>query len=163
MHTQGPVLIAYDGSPDARFAIDEAASFLAGVKAVVLYARQPMEGLAAHLEGHPALEDVRNIDAATMDAAERIAADGAEYARNAGLDADPKVASTNDAISDVIVRISNEIDASLIVMGSRGRRGLRALVLGSTSHQVLHHALRPTLVIPSPSLVTARRRAADPG
>ena len=51
MHSTGPVLIAYDGSEDARFAIDEAARAVTGADAVVLYVRQPLESYAAHLEG----------------------------------------------------------------------------------------------------------------
>lgn len=38
-----------------------------------------------------------------------------------------------------IVRIANTINADLIVVGSHGRHGL-ALLLGSTSNGVLHHA-----------------------
>lgn len=92
MPTDTPVLIAYDGSPDARFAIDQAATMLAGVKnTVVLYVRQPLEGLEAELAGHAALENVRDLDAASMDVAECIAAEGAEYAAKAGLVADPRV------------------------------------------------------------------------
>jgi len=160
MQTNGPILIAYDGSDDARFAIDSAAAYLSGAEAVVVYARQPLESVAAHLEGHPVLEDVAEVDAASRDAAERVAAEGAEYATRAGFRAQPRVVSSTEAPSDAIVAAADDIDASLIVLGSRGRRGLRALLLGSTSHHVLHHVRRPTLVIPSPPLVDARRRAA---
>ncbi|SJM94849.1 universal stress protein [Crenothrix polyspora] len=38
-----------------------------------------------------------------------------------------------------IVRIANTINADLIIVGSHGRHGL-ALLLGSTSNGVLHHA-----------------------
>jgi nucleotide-binding universal stress UspA family protein len=85
MHTDRPILIAYDGSDDARHAIDEAAAIHPGARAIVLYAREPLESAAAHLEGHPALEDVRGIDADLRDAAERLAADGADYARRPAL------------------------------------------------------------------------------
>ena len=122
MTSPGPILLAYDGSEDARHAIEHAAAQRPGADVVVLYVRQPLEGLAAHLEGHLALEDVRGIDAAARDGAERLAAEGADLARQAGLKAEPRVAGAIDAAADTIVRVADELDASLIVVGSRGRR-----------------------------------------
>lgn len=152
----GPLLIAYDGSPDARAAIDSVAALMPSANAVVLYARQPLESVAAHLEGHPALEGLQGLDAATLDASERIAEQGAQHARRAGLTAEPRVSSTMATASEAIVDAAEQIDAALIVLGSRGRRGLAAALLGSTSTNVLHHTRRPTLVIPSDTLVAAR-------
>jgi nucleotide-binding universal stress UspA family protein len=156
------VLIAYDGSPDARHAITETARLLPDTRAVVLYVRQPLESVAAHLEGHPAIEDVRDIDLKTVDAAETLAAEGADQARGLGLAAKPRVATYPDAVvADVIVDVAEQLDASLIVLGSRGRRGLAALLAGSTSTHVLHAAHRPVLVIPSTPLAAARRQTAS--
>lgn len=45
-----------------------------------------------------------------------------------------------------IVRVANEIEADLIVIGSHGRHGL-ALLLGSTANGVLHHALCDVLAV----------------
>lgn len=160
--TTACVLIAYDGSPDARTAITEVARLLPGVQAIVLYARQPLEGLAAHLDGHRALEDLRGVEKASLDASERIAFEGAEYARAAGLDAEPRVLSRMSTASEAIVQVADEIDAALIVLGSRGRGGLWSAVLGSTSVNVLHHARRPTMVVPSDAVVSARRRSSQP-
>jgi nucleotide-binding universal stress UspA family protein len=46
-----------------------------------------------------------------------------------------------------IVDAADEHDASLIVMGSRGRGDLSGLVLGSTAHKVIHLTHRPVLVV----------------
>jgi nucleotide-binding universal stress UspA family protein len=56
------------------------------------------------------------------------------------------------------------LNVDLIVLGSRGLRGFKATLLGSTSANVLHHATRPTLVIPSDDVAGARRslRTATP-
>ena len=161
MTSPGPILLAYDGSEDAQHAIEHAAALRPGADVVVIYVRQPLEGLAGHLEGHPALEEVGDIDAAARDGAERLAAEGAERAREAGLDAAPRVASATEAAADTIVRVADELDASLIVVGSRGRRRIASLVLGSVSHNVVHQTGRPVLIVPSPSLAAARAHLAE--
>ncbi|WP_028280212.1 universal stress protein [Arthrobacter sp. H5] len=151
------LLIAYDGSIDAQSAVQSAATMFPEASVVVLYARQPLEGFAAHLEGHPALEELAGLDAATLDVSERIADEGAQLARRLGFDAEPRVSSTMATASEAIIDTAEEVNADLIIVGSRGRRGFKATLLGSTSASVLHHATRPTLVIPSDSVASARR------
>ena len=46
-----------------------------------------------------------------------------------------------------IIEDAHEHDAGVIVMGSRGRGDLTGLVLGSTTHKVIHLADRPVLVV----------------
>jgi nucleotide-binding universal stress UspA family protein len=41
-----------------------------------------------------------------------------------------------------------EVDADLLVVGERGRRGLTAALLGSVTTEVLHRAGRPVVVVP---------------
>ena len=153
------LLIAYDGSLNAQSALHTAAGLFPGATAVLLYARQPMEGFAAHLEGHPALEKLQDLDAAALDVSEQIAADGAKLASDLGLIAEPLISSTMATASEAIVGTAEELNVDLIVLGSRGMRGLKATLLGSTSAAVLHHATRPTLVIPSDAVASARRKA----
>ena len=49
--------------------------------------------------------------------------------------------------ADVILAESK--GAAMVVVGARGRGGFAALVLGSVSSQVVHHAPVPVVVIPS--------------
>jgi nucleotide-binding universal stress UspA family protein len=46
-----------------------------------------------------------------------------------------------------IVGLSEEIGAGLIVMGSRGRGGVRRALMGSVSDSVIHHAHCPVMVV----------------
>jgi len=162
MPTENPVLIAYDGSEIARHAIAEAAPLLAGRRVVVAYARRADESVAAHLEGHPTIERVEEDREPELDDAHRIAREGARIAREAGLDAEARVVAIPEPAGDAIIHAADQLDAAMIVMGSRGRRELKSLLLGSASHHVVHHAHRPVLVIPSPKLAQARRAVARP-
>ncbi|MGN6034822.1 universal stress protein [Brevibacterium casei] len=150
------LLIAFDDSPNARSAVETAATLFPGAESLILYARQPMESFAAHLQGHVPVEDLAGLDAASLDASSQIAARGAEFAGAHGLLAEPLVSSTVATAAEAIISVAEERDLDLIVLGSRGRRGLRATILGSTSAEVLHHATRPTLVIPSDAVAQAR-------
>jgi nucleotide-binding universal stress UspA family protein len=46
-----------------------------------------------------------------------------------------------------IVESANDKNASIIVMGTRGRSDIAGLVLGSVAHKVLHLTERPVLVV----------------
>lgn len=49
--------------------------------------------------------------------------------------------------ADAIADYADEVDAGLIVIGSRGWGAIKAAVLGSTSQRVLHHTDRNVLVV----------------
>jgi nucleotide-binding universal stress UspA family protein len=139
------MLICYDGSDAARRAIDCAAELLGGRTAVVL-------AVAAPLTAGQALDSLGTIEKApeelNQEAAALRAQEGAQYARSAGLTAEPRgeiAAPTWRGIIDA----ADELDATVIVIGSRGLRGFRELIEGSLSHQVAQHTGRPVLIVPS--------------
>ena len=47
------------------------------------------------------------------------------------------------------IRVSEETVADLLIVGSRGHSGLRRMLLGSNSEDIVHHAHRPVLVVRS--------------
>lgn len=52
--------------------------------------------------------------------------------------------------AEMILRVAEEIQADLIVLGARGLNRLAELVLGSVSHRVLTHATCSTLIVKAP-------------
>jgi nucleotide-binding universal stress UspA family protein len=59
----------------------------------------------------------------------------------------PEIRTTFGPAAEVIVRTAEEIDASLIVMGTRGRSGLKRLMLGSVTESVLSETMRAVVTL----------------
>ena len=85
----------------------------------------------------------------TTDALQR-ARQGAERARRAGFEAEAR-AELASPTYEGIVDVADEIDAAVIVIGSRGLSGAREAFEGSISHAVAEHAGRPVLIVPPPN------------
>ena len=62
-----------------------------------------------------------------------------------------------------IIRTAREIDAGLIVIGSRGLRGLPRALLGSTAERVVRYAPIPVMTFHGPLPVTEEDRAKEGG
>lgn len=143
MERQSPMLIAYDGSENAQHAITQMRQLVDRERpTIVLHAWTP----------------VGATDEETI--AEGVALEGAQLAREAGFDAKAETIRAVAPTWETIVNAADELGASLIVLGSRGLRSVRTLILGSVAHQVVHHAHHPVLVIPSDELVEVRRTLA---
>src|SRR5919112_5221171 len=48
---------------------------------------------------------------------------------------------------EVVLKLGDELEADLLLVGSRGHRGLRRMLVGSNSEAIVHHAHRPVLVV----------------
>ncbi|TDE57406.1 universal stress protein [Nonomuraea mesophila] len=147
------ILIAYDGSDDADAAIAFAAEMFRGADAVVLtvWERLVMTSARASVGLMMTMDQSGIEDEAIAKAMRELADRGADRARQGGLNAVPRCDVDSVAVWSTIVDVANEIDAKLIVTGTRGLGGVRSLLLGSTSDRVLHHAGRPVLVVPAPA------------
>lgn len=148
------ILIAYDGSDDAQAAVGYAARHVKAEPAVVMTVWEP---LLAQVNW-ASLAAVTAVTAWQEDGgyeeqkeAERLARHGADLARDNGLtEVTTRAERGAGPVWAAIVDTADELNASLIVTGSRGLGGARSMILGSVSTRVLHHARRPTLVVPPP-------------
>jgi nucleotide-binding universal stress UspA family protein len=148
---KSPLLLCYDGSEDAKAAIGRAGELFGGRSAVVLTVwegfTEVMARAGAGLAAAPL--DFEAIDAASEQAARDRAEEGADLAREAGLEAQPRIAKRLVAVWQTIVDTARELDAEAIVVGTRGLTGLKSVLLGSVSRGVLQHAGRPVMVVPA--------------
>lgn len=161
------ILICYDGSDDAKAAIDQAGKLLGGQPATVLTVWQPFaEVLAETPLGvgiAPGVPNIEEADHASRAAADRLAAEGAELARQAGFNAQPRESTRLQTTAHAILAEAEACGASAIVMGSRGLTGVKSLLLGSVSHEVLQRADRTVIVVPSSAVADSRKgRHVDP-
>jgi nucleotide-binding universal stress UspA family protein len=138
------VLFAYDGADLAALAIEEAARQLEpGRDAVVLTVWRPF-GVGfvppPHVEFDAAApEEVKK-------AAEETAAQGASMAQAAGFRAQ-SFAHKEALAWKGISRVADDRDASLIVLGSHGKRGVAGVFLDSVAGDVAAHSGRTVLIV----------------
>jgi nucleotide-binding universal stress UspA family protein len=78
----------------------------------------------------------------------RLLAEGVALANEAGFDATGRLEESGGSPWRTLLDVADELDASLIVLGTHGVSGVRA-VLGSVSTAVTHHAKRPLLLVPA--------------
>lgn len=155
------ILIAYDGSKDAQSAIDQAGELIAGEPATVLSVWEPFVDVMTRtgvvgVSFTPLDIDSEQIDKAYEEGARERAAEGAQRARRAGLNAEPRTRARHETIAATILAEADQVGARAIVLGTRGLTRIKSLLLGSVSHAVLQHADRPVIVVPSPEIAHKR-------
>jgi nucleotide-binding universal stress UspA family protein len=159
------ILICYDGSDDAKAAIEQGAALLGSQSATVLTVWEPfLETLTRHASAFnisAGIVDAEEIDKVTTQEAEQRAQEGAELARQAGWGAEPRTVSQRTTTYEAILAEAEALGASAILMGSRGLTGLKSLLLGSVSHAVIQHADRTVIVVPSPGVAASRARSRE--
>jgi nucleotide-binding universal stress UspA family protein len=136
------ILIAIDGSPSAREAVEfglelaaEQEAMLAFVHVVPAVDVLPTAGFGVT---SARLHDVTEADRAPLEEAAKIAAER-------GVPAGVHLLQGNPV--DEIVAAADSLDADLIVVGSRGHGTVMNALLGSVSRGVLHEARRPVLIV----------------
>ncbi|MFN8108363.1 MAG: universal stress protein [Thermoleophilia bacterium] len=144
LNTAGPVVLAYDGSDRAAFAIERAGVELApGREALVVCVWHPADVGFTPVDG-------RHLHAADADevrrAAEETAEQGASLADAAGFRARP-LAVEGTPTWRGIVDAAEQHGATLIVFGSHQRKGLLGHLAGSVTAATTAHCGAAVLVV----------------
>lgn len=151
------ILIAYDGSDDAKAAIEQASKLFPGETVTVLTVWQRFIDTMARVGGgYSIVFDYDEIDVEAEKGALEKAQEGVALAREAGLDATARTAVVDSTVAGAILAEATAVEAGAVVCGSRGYGGVKSLMLGSTSHHILQHADLPVVVVPSPAVAAAR-------
>jgi nucleotide-binding universal stress UspA family protein len=159
------LILGYDGSPPASAAIDAGAALFPGARAWVTHLWAPpfaSEALRRRLwTGRGHVDDfVTAVEREGEREAQRLAANGVTLARAAGWQAEAMVRRTYGGAGLELGQIAGELGADLVLVGSRGLGGTEAF-LGSVSDMMVHHSLRPGLVVPHPLLAAEATALAE--
>ncbi|WP_112237746.1 universal stress protein [Kribbella monticola] len=133
----GPILIGTDGSEDSdaavRFGFEEAQR--TGSDLQVVYCWQPM-----------------GRNEVSIDEAEELLKDWLADSLAPYRDKFPGVRVRAEVVAGrpSVVLVERSSGCSMVVVGSRGRGGVRGLLLGSVSQNLLHHANCPIAVVRPP-------------
>lgn len=122
------ILIGYDGSPHGKLALERAATLADEADTISVISVAPFE---------PTPADIL-IRKNALAEAETMLGDS-----SAKLNLVEATGRAERAIIDEV----NETNADIVIIGSRGRSGLAATVLGSVSTHVVQHAPCDVLVV----------------
>jgi nucleotide-binding universal stress UspA family protein len=139
---QGPIVVAYDGSPASDAALVWAAgeALARGNDLMLLHVQAP---LPAEIVGFDPSAGLAFGDWEKSGQVLLAAAQAKAEAHAPGLRIHTRL--EYEAVVPALLEVSS--DASLLVVGSRGRGGFTGLLLGSVSTQVTAHAQCPVVVV----------------
>lgn len=142
------ILVATDGSTLSKKAVSSAIALakLSGAELVALKVipRYPQ----SYFEGGLALpaSDIAKVEKQWAEHGQAVVDAIAKSSAAKGL-AVKAVTAKSDLVSEAIIATAKKHKCDLIVMASHGRKGIKRLLLGSETQQVLTHSHIPVLVL----------------
>ena len=146
------ILLATDGSEDATLAARTAVNIAneTGSELHVVYVEEVPKGLFApeprRIEELIAPEFEDKMRQRAEDDARQYLEEQVQKIKEAGGEVAQAHAKFGRPDAE-IVRLAEELGAGIVVVGSRGRGGVRRALLGSVSDSVVRHAPCPVLVV----------------
>ena len=142
------IMVATDGSTLSKKAVTHAINLaqLSGAELVALKVvpRYPQ----SYFEGGMVLpaSDIGRIEKQWTEHSQTIVNAVAKSGSAKGVTV-KAITSKSDLVSDAIIAAAKKHKCDLIVMASHGRKGIKRVLLGSETHQVLTHSTVPVLVL----------------
>ena len=135
------ILVATDGSKDARLAIRAAVDLANGtgseLHVVHVWRLPPTAAYASTVENHSRVYERQAVE--FLEEQVKLTKDGGGTVTAVHL--------REGRAPDEIAGLAQELDVDLLVLGSRGLGTIKRLVVGSVSEGVVHLAPSPTLVV----------------
>ena len=139
------ILLATDGSEEAELTASTAAE-LAKASASELHVLHVGPGLPFYeLPDYPVR--FKEVVAEQRREAQKILDDQVRGVEASGVTVVGAHLSMDERPARAIVELGEKLGAGLVVMGSRGRGGLRRTLMGSVSDSVVRHAHCPVMVV----------------
>ena len=142
------ILVATDGSSLSKKAVANAIQLAATCGAELVALKVVPRYPQTYFEGSIPLtaDEIGRIEKQWTDAAASNLAAVQKAATSKGV-ACKTVTVKSDVVSDAIINTAKKQKVDLVVMASHGRKGIKRLLLGSETQQVLTHCHTPVLVL----------------
>ena len=143
------ILVAVDGSATSNKAIAaalEMASYSGGRSVVRLV--HVLDEMAYFAGLDPYAGQTYSVIGLMREAGEKILADGLAIAQSAGVQADTLLVDhLGSHLAEAVATQTKAWDASLVVVGTHGRRGIGRMLLGSGAEKIIRLSTCPVLVV----------------
>ena len=142
------ILVATDGSSLSKKAVSSAIELAATCGAELLALKVVPRYPQAYFEGSIPLsaEEISRVETQWTESAQALLKTVEKSAKSKGV-VIKSLTVKSDVVSDAIIAAAKKQKADLIVMASHGRKGIKRLLLGSETQQVLTHSHIPVLVL----------------
>lgn len=141
------ILVAIDGSPTSSNALGEAVKLaqLSGARLRIAHIVDPIRRMTGF--ERPEVY-VREILPALLREGEAVLAGARSQSEAAGVQTDTVlIEGAGEAVWQLLVNDAKTSGASLLVVGTHGRKGVNRVLLGSDAEQVARNATVPVLLV----------------
>lgn len=142
------ILVATDGSPLSKKAVNSAIALAALTEAELVALKVVPRYPVSYFEGSLPLpaKEIARVEQQWAESAQAMVDAVQKSALGKGVKV-KAITVKSDIVSDAIIAAAKKHKCDLIVMASHGRRGIKRILLGSETQQVLTHTQIPVLVL----------------